>query len=380
MAESTELKHRVSKASVRALAAHLRAFDAEFPSPRFVRRASRGLEDLELKARIGHVADALAACLPESFPDAATVIEGANALASSTKGPSERDIHHESADPVFLYWPLCTYVERYGLEHLDRALVTMHGLTPLASCEFAIRPYIEQDPERVFTVLRRWVKDPDQHVRRLVSEGTRPRLPWGSRLRALQADPTPSVRLLDALFADDELYVRRSVANHLNDISKDHPERAVEIAAAWQKRDSSEEVAWVIRHALRGLVNQGHPGALALQGIGQPRVDVKRFALSATRLRFGRSLELSLELRAKARQDLLIDYAVHHMKANGTLAPKVFKWTRRSVAKGEVVTLAKNHAFRPISTRRYHAGEHRVELLVNGRSLGMTKFELVDVP
>ncbi|MEM7155340.1 MAG: DNA alkylation repair protein [Myxococcota bacterium] len=380
MAEQTELKHRVSKASIRTLAAHLRAFDPEFPRARFVRRATRGLEPLELKARIGHVAEALAACLPPSFPQAAEVIDGANAQALAAHGPSERDIHHGLADSAFLFWPLCTYVERHGLEHLDRALQTMHGLTPLASCEFAIRPYIEQDSKRVFTVLRRWVKDPDLHVRRLVSEGTRPRLPWGSRLRALQADPTPSVRLLDALFDDDELYVRRSVANHLNDISKDHPQRAVEIAARWQQRNGSDEVAWVIRHALRGLIKQGDPDALALVGIGRPRVEVTRFSVSPSRLTFGTALELCVELRAKAGQDLLIDYAVHHMKANGTLSPKVFKWTRRSAAKGESLTLDKRHAFRTISTRRYHAGEHRVELLVNGRSLGMQSFELVDVP
>lgn len=377
MAEANELKHRVSRPSIERLSGHLEVFDASFPRAQFVRTATKGLAALELKARIKHVADALALSLPSEFDEAAAIIDGANALYLSASAPRKRDIHHAPADSAFVFWPLCTYVETYGLEQPDRALQTMHGLTSLASCEFAIRPYIERDPKRVFARLRRWAKDPNHHVRRLVSEGTRPRLPWGGRLRGLQADPSPLLPLLDQLFDDDELYVRRSVANHLNDISKDHPELAVATAKRWKQANPSEAVEWVVRHALRGLIKAGHAQALALQGIGRPRIDVETFTISPSRLRFGGALELNLQLRAKASHSLLIDYAVHHMKANGELSPKVFKWTRKQVEKGQVLTLQKAHSIRAISTRRYHAGLHRVELRINGRSFGVEEFELL---
>lgn len=364
----------MSRESVKRLGDHLRAFDGSFPSRRFVREASRGLEDLELKARINHVADALATCLPEPFPRAAALIRGANEGA------------RRSDESVFAYWPLCSFVERHGLSHFDEAFDTMHGLTGLASCEFAVRPFIEGEPDRAFSVLRRWVGDRDHHVRRLVSEGTRPRLPWGARLTALQEDPTPSVPLLDRLFSDEELYVRRSVANHLNDISKDHPDRAVAIAEAWKAAAAGEgggagrNADWVVRHALRGLVKGGHRGALALQGFRPAKLELGAFSLKPRRLRFGAPLRMHLELRARAGGEWMIDYAVHRQLANGKLAPKVFKWTRRTVKRGESIVLDKDHAIRAITTRRYYPGRHRVEVLVNGQSVAVEDFELVGVP
>ncbi len=376
----TTLKGRVSKHTVELLADHLAASSPSFPRRRFVRAALKGLTELELKARIIHVADALADALPKPFPRAAAIIQGANASAPET-GPS-----------LFAYWPLCTFVERYGTDHFDESFAVMHGLTRLASCEFAIRPLLDREPERAFTVLRRWAEDRDPHVRRLVSEGTRPRLPWGPRLKALQRDPSPSIPLLDRLYDDDELYVRRSVANHLNDISKDHPDLAVEIAGRWRGRGrgaapgtdpgakrAAPRSEWVIRHALRSLVKQGHTGALTLLGFGPAKLDLDAFELSTRRLRFGDTMGLHLEIHALADADLVIDYAVHHLKANGTLSPKVFKWATRQVKRGERLVLDKRHRIRPISTRRYYPGAHRCEVLINGESLAIEDFELFAV-
>ena len=369
MSTPSDFKSQVSGTSVKALARHLAKDDPSFPTRAFVRRATRGLDALELKARITHVADALAASLDEPFVESAARIRAAC------------DVDDEPAWSVFLFWPLCTFIERHGLEHFDVAFETMHGLTRLASCEFAVRPFIEREPERAFERLAVWVTDDDLHVRRLVSEGTRPRLPWGGRLRALQADPTPSLALLDRLHDDSELFVRRSVANHLNDIAKDHPDLAVEVAGGWQEqRPGVADTEWVVRHAMRSLVKRGHAGALALQGFGSPAVSLESFAVSPRRLRFGSSLKLHLELRAEADGAWMVDYAVHHVKANGRLTPKVFKWTRRAVKKGDLLVLDKTHSIRAISTRRYHAGVHRCEVLVNGQSLATDDFELVDVP
>ncbi|MCB9751462.1 MAG: DNA alkylation repair protein [Myxococcales bacterium] len=365
-------KHRISRASIEALAQHLaaapdpaaRALDAR----RLCRDAARGLEPLELKARVDHVATALAGHLPAAFPAAARWIR----TSITRLSPAERD-----ACSMWVFWPLCTFVERQGLAHPGEALKTMKLLTRLASCEFAIRPYLERDQEGVLTTLRAWARDPDPHVRRLVSEGARPRLPWGTRLRALQQDPRPAIPLLDALYRDPELYVRRSVANHVGDIAKDHPALAVEITRRWCAEDPSPETRWVARHGLRALLKRGHAGALATLGYHPARCGDVALELGARRVRLGGALELRARLVSRSAQELMIDYAVHHVKANGELSAKVFKWTKLRAAKGQRLALTRSHALRPISTRRYYSGLHRVELLVNGRSMALADFTLV---
>ncbi len=373
MVGGDELKHRVSEGSVARLGRHLVTGDSSFPFDEFVRGACVGLAELELKARIAHVAEALAKTLPQPFPRACEVIQAANSLHSEIK----------AEDGAFVFWPLCTFVETHGLDFFDEAFATMHRLTGLASCEFALRPFVEREPQRSFDTLHGWTTDGDHHVRRLVSEGTRPRLPWGGRLRALQLDPSPTIALLDRLYCDDELYVRRSVANHLNDISKDHPDLAVEVAQGWMRAveagPRSEQVGWLARHALRGLVKQGHRGALALQGFARPQVEVTGFSVSPGRLQFGSELKIDLELKAGADEALMIDYAVHHRKSSGGVSAKVFKWSRVRAKSGENLVLEKRHSIRKISTRRYYDGPHKVEVLINGESVAIADFELVGV-
>lgn len=209
-----------------------------------------------------------------------------------------------------------------------------------------------------------------------MSEGTRPRLPWGMRLQALVEDPSPTLPLLEALKDDPEEYVRRSVANHLNDIAKDHPGVVVEVARRWWS-EGDETRRRLVRHALRSLVKQGHPGALAVLGFGAPSV-VVRWRADGVVVLGGAPLQLEAVLRStsKKKQRLLVDFALHHQKANGKTSPKVFKWTERELAPGETVTLTKAHAMRPVTTRRYYPGLHAAELMVNGRSMGMVAFQL----
>ena len=257
------------------------------------------------------------------------------------------------------------------------SLAAMPALTQRFSCEFAIRPFVERHRELTFAQLADWVADPNVHVRRLVSEGTRPRLPWGRRLTALQRDPRPLWPLLERLRDDPELYVRRSVANSLNDVAKDHPALAVEVANRWLA-DAPPGREWIVRHALRTLIKQGDRSALRALGYGTAKVDAVRFEVAPRRLALGDALTLRAELRSTARseQQLVIDYAVHHRRQNGTLSPKVFKWRRAALPVGGTLELEKRHALRPVTTRRYHAGRHRVELLVNGRSCGSRDFDL----
>jgi len=218
---------------------------------------------------------------------------------------------------------------------------------------------------------------PSVHVRRWISEGTRPRLPWGTQLESLIEDPSATLPLLQALKDDPEADVRRSVANHLNDVAKDHPDCVVDVTRRWW-REGDHHRRRLVRHALRSLVKQGHPGALEVLGFGPPRADVVRWHADDVVALGGKPLQLEavLSSTSKRTQRLLIDFAIHHQKANGTMAPKVFKWAERELAPGETVTLTKAHAIRPITTRRYYAGLHAAELLVNGRSLGRATFEL----
>lgn len=240
----------LSPTLVAALAAELERAWRGFPSAQFRADAVDGLEPLSLMQRVCHIADALARALPDDFADAAAVL------------------HRAVDSPHLTGWmtqPCCHYVSVRGLAQPDLALPLLARLTPRFSSEIAVRHFIEQHPDTTFDYLRRWATDPDEHVRRLVSEGTRPRLPWAARLHSLVADPGPAIALLDLLADDPSPYVRRSVANHLNDIAKDHPELAVECARRW-RATGSDGTAWVARHGLRTLVQRGDPDALALLG------------------------------------------------------------------------------------------------------------------
>jgi 3-methyladenine DNA glycosylase AlkC len=269
------------------------------------------------------------------------------------------------------------FVARRGLAQPERGLAALHALTQRFTAEFAIRPFIAQHPVLAFTSLQRWVADPSAHVRRLVSEGSRPRLPWGQRLHSLVADPSPTLPLLLALQDDPSEYVRRSVANHLNDIAKDHPA----LVAAWLQEHLPGAPAprrALLRHASRTLVKQGHAPTLQAWGLGLGYSGSASLRVSPARVVLGESVELVLTLQAAAgqTQTLVIDYAVHHVKADGSLSPKVFKGWQLTLAPGEAVTLRKRHSMKPVTTRRYHAGRHGLTVQVNGQTVAEGHFTL----
>jgi 3-methyladenine DNA glycosylase AlkC len=360
------------RASGIALARAWPAFDRK----RFERIALKGLDALEMKARAMQIADALEAVLPPDFDAACAVIEGALAPPIEFNAAAQRDVAtHGLAG--WIVWPLGEFVARRGLDHPERALLALHALTQRLTAEFAIRPLIVRHPALVFATLQRWTRDPSPHVRRLASEGSRPRLPWGLQLKALIADPSPTLPILAALHDDPSEYVRRSVANHLNDIAKDHPQLVVD----WVQRhlpDASAERRALLSHASRTLIKRGHAEMLALWGAGTVFDGRCTLKVAPRRIAVGDSVQMTLALRSNSAstQALLIDYAVHHVKASGSTSAKVFKGWKLTLAAGESRTLTRQHSFKPVTTRRYHAGRHAIDVSINGRVVASASVNL----
>lgn len=283
------------------------------------------------------------------------------------------------ADPRFTGWMIWPVTEAAVTlapdgEGFDDALDLLAELTPRLTAEFAIRRLLARDLDRALERIRGWTTHPDEHVRRLASEGTRAYLPWAIRVPGLIARPEATLPILDALHADESEYVRRSVANHLNDLARHAPELVVETAARWHGSGSE----WVVRHGLRTLIKKADPGALALLGFGPIAVTVSPPALGSTAVPLPGALAFSVSVRNDSADParLAIDYLVHYRKANGTLSPKVFKLTTATLAPGEGRTFTKSHAFRPMTTRVHHPGPHALEVQVNGVRSGLTAFEL----
>ena len=363
------LKDLMGPAAVGRLGDQLSGGASSFERDEFVATAIDGLEALELKARVAHVADVLAGFLPPAYPDALEMIVGT--LGPALEGTGD-------VAEAFEVWPLCQFVEERGLDEPRLSLAALRELTQRFSAEFAIRPYLALHRDLTLGIIVRWLDDPSVHVRRLCSEGTRPRLPWGQALKDFQADPTITLFVLDALVDDPERYVQRSVANHLNDHSRSHPDFVVATAARWLEHRTDTR-RWVVRHGLRRLVKEGHQGALQLLGYGPPEISNIRLRLSPTPVAVGDSfgIELSLASGASTDQALLIDYAVHYRRKDGSLGPKVFKWAERELVPGERLKIRKNQHFRHTSTRRLNPGEHAIEVQINGQVVARERFELL---
>ena len=327
------------------------------------------LPGLTLRART----DLLAAALLDDVPGSSATLEQVLRRAL----PDERF-------SGWMIWPVTEAVSARALADADPAafegaLALLADLTGRLTAEFAIRPLLAHDLPRALAVVTAWTDHPDEHVRRLASEGTRRFLPWGTRVPGL-SDPHVTLPILDGLYRDDSEYVRRSVANHLNDLSRHDPDVVVATAQRWlQAPDAATDR--VVRHALRTLVKAGNPAALALLGFPPvPGALVEGPVLAAPSVRVGEALAFTATVHNTGPEPvrLVIDYVVHHRKANGTQTPKVFKVTTTTLAPGQVLALDRRHSFKVITTRRYHPGEHAIELQVNGVASGRSTFELTE--
>jgi len=352
---------------------HLARSNPDFDVQAFTHKAIKGLDPLELKERSNHIRDALKQTLPGDFKRACeTMIGSLHPIDDREKG-NEMDGEGVAGWSIM---PMAEFVAERGLDDIDTSFATLKELTKRFTAEFAIRPFFIHAPTETLDTFKTWSKDPNLHLRRLASEGSRPRLPWGLRLQAFVEDPEPILPILETLKDDTEEYVRRSVANNLNDIAKDHPDLVAEIAKAWLK-DASKDRTRLVKHACRSLIKEGHKGTLEALGYGPVKIAVD-LDLKTKKIRMGEPLEFSARLTSQAKtiQPLIIDYVLHHRKANGQTSPKVFKWKVAEIKPGQTLNLSKKHPIKPITTRVYYEGAQGVEVQVNGQSYGKAEFDL----
>lgn len=355
----------------RRIAAMIAKVHPSFASQAFTAEALAGYEALDLLARGWKIAHALRLHLPPDYPEAVRILV-------DSLGPPLAKSEGNGMAP-FLYMPHAFFVAENGLDHFQASMDAQHALTQRFTAEFSIRPFLERHPQATLAQLRRWARDPSKHVRRLVSEGTRPRLPWAPRLRAFQEDPRPVLELLELLKDDPELYVRRSVANNLNDIGKDHPEIAVEVAKRWLK-DADENRRWIVGHALRSAVKRGEAGALGVLGYASAaKVAIRNAAITPRRVAAGQSVTIAFDVANthSRSQRVLVDFRIHFVKARGAGSPKVFKMKSVQLAPGESARLSKKVSLAEMTTRKHYPGKHAVEAVVNGRAKPLGVFELI---
>lgn len=353
------------------VAGMIAAVSKQFDAERFVSDALEGYEALELKPRAKQIARVLHQHLPQDYARAVEIL-------TASLGPKIEQTENFGMS-AFLYFPHVMFVAEYGLDHFDVSMSFQYELTQRFTAEFSIRPYLEQYPEATLAQLKVWATDPSPHVRRLVSEGSRPRLPWASRLREFQRDPRPVLALLELLKDDPELYVRRSVANNLNDIGKDHPDLLFETARRWLQ-DASEERRWLVRHALRSAVKRGEAGALAAMGFGKAvNAEIGDVRITPQRAQIGSAVALAFALTnpTKQAQNILVDLRVHFIKANGKASAKVFKLKAVTLSPRETMIMQKKISLAEMTTRKHYPGQHEVEVILNGEAMRLGSFELI---
>jgi 3-methyladenine DNA glycosylase AlkC len=366
-------KNEFSHAKARRIGEALKRGYPDFPTTRFNKGLQAALEPLELKQRMCLIADRIEACLPEDPRRMFPLLTAALASEPSDKSDS-------SGLRGFLVWPLTEIVARRGLGHFSESMAALREMTRRFTAEFAIRPFLRKHPERTIKQLHAWCAHPDEHVRRLVSEGSRPLLPWGGNLTELLDPPHPTLALLEKLHRDPSEYVRLSVANHLNDFSKHHPSLVISTLTRWRDAAPGDpRLAKLSRHACRTLLKAGHPAALDFHGYGAAEMlKLDAFELAAPSVKTGGCIGYRMIIRNPSKRPLkvMFDYAIHHRKANGTLSPKVFKGRIRELAPGESWEITGRHSFKPVTTRVYHPGVHRFEPRLNGKAFPGIEFVL----
>ena len=369
---NNQLKTIFNQEIITDLAQRIKKVFPSFDSIGFEQDANQNLDNLELKQRSTQICTALTSYLPSKF-------EKATSILIQAMGEDDKSGGIEGYNG-FCFMPFLDFVAVRGLDNPYIALDSLEKMTLHFSGEFAIRPFILKHPDITLPRLLNWTSHRDWRVRRLASEGSRPRLPWGIQLKPFIENPSFVIGILNQLYNDSNLVVRRSVANNLNDIAKDNPADALETAQHWW--DCGDETArWTVRHGLRSLVKQGNKKALSILGFtGGDNIRVENFQFQPSVVMIGDELNFSCNLVSEELKNvhLVVDYILHRVLANSKLSKKVFKLRQIELSPGEKITLSGKHKFKQLSTRTYYPGVHSIELIVNGRSIGQYDFELIE--
>ena len=367
MEKGYQLKEIFNDKMVARIASDIHGVWNEFDKNTFERDINKSLKPLSLTERGNLIMEEMANHLPGHFPKAVEIL-----VASFGKEMTDPEF---TGFDGFYYLPHGNYIAKYGLDHFDLSTNALKEITKRFTAEFPIRSFIQHHPEKSLKLLHLWSGDENLHVRRLASEGMRPRLPWAPQLTEFIKDPSPVLAVLNKLKDDPELYVRRSVANNLNDIAKDHTDLVVDVLTDWSK-GASQGTEWIIKHAARSLIKSGNVKVLSLLGYNPDvAVDVYDFKASKN-ISMGGELEFSFKLESSSSktENLMVDYIIHFMKANGKTAPKVFKLSKKKIKPGETVNVKSKQSFKPISTRKYYPGKHAISLQINGKVYGKEDF------
>jgi len=355
------LKNWFDEARFRKSAKQLSAISADFDAKKFLKHALVALEDLTLMQRLRRMSESLHVALPANYRASLDILR----------------IWAPQIDHSFITLVLPDFVGLYGHDHFKESMNALAEFTCYGSAEFAVREFLKRDLQRTLGVMKKWSKDRNEHVRRLACEGCRPRLPWSFRLDALIKEPELVRPILHNLRADASLYVRKSVGNHLNDITKDHPEWVLAIIGEWDLENA--HTAWIAKRGLRTLIKSGHPAALAVIGAGEKaQVKVHDFSIVPEKVHLGERIKMHLDVTSTASvaQKLVIDYTINYVKKAGGTSPKVFKWKEVVLPPLTSLQLVKEQRMQNFTTRVHHAGKHRVDVMINGELLASDDFNL----
>jgi len=355
------LKNIYSAEFIHSFCKIINKIDKQFNSKKFTACIfDNEWKNRELKGRMRHIAETLHTHLPKDYSKAITILKKASQKHNG-----------------FEYMFLPDYVELYGLDQYQESILALEHFTTYSSSEFAVRPFIQKYNKKMMSQMMKWAKSDNLHHRRLASEGCRPRLPWAMGLPEFKKDPTPVIKILEKLKNDDSEYVRRSVANNLNDISKDNPKLVIQIAKDWKGLNDNTD--WVVKHGCRTLLKQGNPKIMSLFGYTKPNhISIEKFKIQKS-VNLGDKLEFSFDINTPKKKlgKLRIEYAVDFMKKNGKTSRKVFKISE-SVFPENNKSVKKYHSFKFITTRKYYTGIHGLAIIINGHELVTGKFKVQD--
>jgi len=350
------------------LADNISQLDPSFNKNQFIRQIyTEEFQQMELKQRTHHTTLVLHEFLPAGYPKAVRFLFLLiDQLRKNDQGDDKL---------AYIFFP--DYIETYGLEDYETSIHAIEYITQFITCEFAVRPFLAKYPVQMMQQMEKWSAHESHQVRRLACEGSRPRLPWAMAVPILKKVPGMTLSILENLRNDPSEWVRKSVANHLNDISKDYPEIVITLAASW--KGLSKETDAIIKHGCRSLLKQGHPEILAHYGLESTQIELINFEILSRAIVIGDNIEFTLTVKntSPAVQKIRLEYAVYYKRLNGQSSKKVFKISERDYQANESAVINRKQSFKIITTRKFYPGQHQISIILNGLEKKLTSFELV---